>query len=152
MEELFKNFRKSALRLEIFPEYKDDMDEEDYQNFILGKPMKYADIEWINNVKQWTKQGKVIKRIRIISENLTTYEKYEFICYNENNLAGEKVLVVPRIEYERLVNKQDRFDYWIFDESIVCKLNYSKEGRFIGYTIIKEDFEKYINIFYYAST
>lgn len=148
MDELFKNFKKSALRLETFPEYKDDMDEEDYRNFVLGKPVKYADVEWINNVKQWTRQGKIIKRIRIISEDLTTYEKYEFLCYNENNLAGEKILVVPRVEYERLVNKHDRFDYWIFDESIVCKINYSEEGGFIGSTIIKEDSEKYINIFH----
>lgn len=148
MEELFKKFKKSALRLETFPEYKDDMNEDDYHNFILGKPLNYADVEWINNVKQWTEQGKIIKRIRIISEDLTTYEKYEFLCYNENNLAGEKILVVPRTEYEKLVNKQDRFDYWIFDESIVCKINYNENGCFIGCEIIKENSKKYIDIFH----
>lgn len=148
MENLFKNFKQSALRIETLPLYKEDMEDIEYYNFINGEPVEYGDKEWIGNLKRWTSQGKIIKRIRIVSDILTTYEKYEFFCYHKNCLAGEKIFVMPRNEYEKIVDRKDRFDYWIFDESTICKINYNNEGRYLGYTIIEEDAKKYVDLFY----
>lgn len=147
MKELFKVFKHSAYRIESLPNYKVNSEEKDYFNFINGQPVKYGDKDWIKELNQWPKDGKKIKRIRVISEELTSYEKYEFNCYHENFLAGEEIKVLPRSIYENLVKKADRFDFWIFDEKYMCKLNYDSDGTFLGSLRIEKNINKYIEIF-----
>lgn len=147
MKELFDIFKYNAYRVESLPNYKVNSEEKDYINFINGYPVKYGDKDWINNLTQWKKEGKKIKRIRVISEELTLYEKYEFYCYHENFLAGEEIKILPRNIYETLVNKNDQFDFWILDEQYMCKLNYALDGTFLGSERLNENISKYIELF-----
>ena len=43
-------------------------------------------------------------------------------------------------------NNEINFDFWLFDDETVLKMNYDKEGRFLGIEKIKEDIKKYINL------
>lgn len=141
MKNLFDNFKTSAHRIETLPSYKIDSELKNYQKFILGKPCAFGDEEWINNLKKWISEGKEIKRIRVISEYVTPYEKYEFISYHNNFMAGEKIYVVNRNLYEQVIDLNRQSDFWIFDFSIVAKMKYSNIGEYIGADIIDNKVE-----------
>lgn len=147
MKELFNSFKHRAYRIETLPNYQVGSEIKSYNNFINGLPLDYGDNEWINNLIQWKKEGKKVKRIRIISEELTTYEKYEFYCYHNNFIAGEEIKIIPRHIYKNLVSKEYQFDYWIFDDTYICKLNYDSQGNYINNTILSKNINKYIEIY-----
>ncbi len=37
-------------------------------------------------------------------------------------------------------------DFWLFDDKIVLKMNYDAEGRFLGFTEIRENIGEFIEL------
>jgi len=133
MQDLFDNFEKQAVRVETLPSYKVEGGYRHYLDFLEGKPAR-GDAQWCSDLKKWTGEGKKIKRIRVISGNLTPYEKFEFYCYHENFAAGEEIYVVSREKYDELVAAKTAGDFWLFDNAIVCKMSYSESGEYLGFS------------------
>lgn len=60
--------------------------------------------------------GRLIERVRLVSEALTEYTRFEFTGYRENIAAREKVRVVPRAALADADQGWASEDFWIFDD------------------------------------
>jgi hypothetical protein len=76
--------------------------------------------------------GRVIERVRIVSEPLTEYTHFEFAAYRDNIAAGANGRVVPRAALGDADQGWASEDFWIFDESLVVLMSYDDQGRFLG--------------------
>ena len=141
LNEMFKNFKKTACRIEALPQYKIIGDEwERYQAFTKGEYReKYNSSSWPKMLKDYKKMGKVVERIRVVPNQLTSYLIFEFNCYVQSIIAGEQINVVDKSEYDKLVNSKTRGDYWIFDNKDVLYMEYDEEGAFIGSRLIEDN-------------
>ena len=90
-------------------------EKQDFTNFVKGLPIsENYNSEWLNSVRKWVSENKKIERIRVVSPQLTDYEKFEFQQYHENSKAGEKIRVLARSEYEELCyDELLNIDFWI---------------------------------------
>ncbi|HUV42332.1 MAG TPA: hypothetical protein VMY36_00240 [Patescibacteria group bacterium] len=141
LEEMFGSFEVSALRVETLPVYHIEGGEwEEFQHYKEGIPT--ADSRhraWIEDVRAWTRSGKEIKRIRVIPPTLAEYLRYELDwCFPQNWLAGEIIKAVSQRTYEQLVTAETKGDFWIFDQKHVLKMEYDKEGRYLGENLVSD--------------
>lgn len=134
--EMFSKFKKSAKRLELLQEYQIEGGEwESFQAFLNGEIQEpYAELrEWNDQISKWHGEGKEIERIRLIDSPLTDYLKYEiFEGYIPSSLVGQNVNFVFRDEFEKICNRKNVKDFWMFDDRYVFEMLYDKNGAFVG--------------------
>ncbi|GBE20136.1 MAG TPA: hypothetical protein ENG87_05570 [Candidatus Pacearchaeota archaeon] len=142
----FKNFKKYAFRLELLQEYKVDGEKKDFEDFLkTGKIKKeYNDEEYLI-IKNAKDRNASMSRVHVFELPLTDYLKFEFKMYKFNELAGEKIFLLDKLDFEK-INSNINFDFWLFDDKIVLKMNYDKEGRFLGFEEIRTDLRKFIEL------
>jgi hypothetical protein len=87
---------------------------------------------WLSLVAAHTAGGRLIERVRIVSQPLTDYTRYEFAGYRDNIAAGERVRVLPRAALAADDQRWASDDFWIFDDELVALLSYDEEGHFLG--------------------
>jgi hypothetical protein len=132
---LFEQFAQSAFRVEARDRYDVDHERADFAAFLEGKTLRPRTAEsdpWLALVAASTAAGRVIERVRIVSEPVTEYTQFEFAAYRYNLAAGEKVRVVPRAALADADQGWASEDFWIFDDKLVVLLSYDNEGRFLG--------------------
>lgn len=135
----FDNFRESAHRIETLPIYTVEEEREDFARFLSGGPLPaFDDDEWLSSISKWSGEGKEISRVRIVDEELSNYEKWEFQCYHYNVASGERILVIPRRTYLELTPPSLRGDYWILDNTTALKMIYEDNGKFIDRVVIDD--------------
>lgn len=146
----FDNFKRSAHRIETLPVYIVEKEKEDFEKFKSGKKFTIPDDdEWLISLKTWTNSGKDISRVRVVSSELSMYEKFEFECYAYNSLHGEKIRIIDKNKYIELTPVDLRGDFWILDDEIVWKMIYSPDGRFIERQPITDStiVKKFVNLY-----
>ena len=121
--ELFDMFSLEAFRLETLPAY--DVSEEkdaiiEYKE--TGKVVNNIDKEWMDLLRI----GKPVKRLRLLSNPLSNYEKFELEVYKSNIKNGEDIRVANRSYFN-----EDLQDFWIFDMKWIGIMNYDKDGKFL---------------------
>lgn len=124
--DLISNFKHSAKRLELLPDYHIEGGEwEDFNNFLNGEVRPPYDelAEWNKSIENWTKQGKTIERIRLLSSPLTDYQKYEILrAYEPGTLCGQKIGVVLKKDFDKVENaaKQKIFGFLTTNMFLKC--------------------------------
>jgi|ERR1035441_599802 hypothetical protein len=132
---LFERFERSAFRVEARDRYDVDTEREQFAAFLEGKQLRprTADSDpWLALVAAGNREGRLIERVRIVSEPLTVYTRFEFAAYRDNIAAGEKVRVLPRAALASADQSWATKDFWIFDETLFVLLSYDDNGRFLG--------------------
>ncbi len=132
---LFERFERSAFRIEARDRYDVENERDQFAAFLEGKPLPPRSAEndpWLSLVAAHTAAGRLIERVRIVSQPLTDYTRYEFAAYRDNIAAGEKVRVVPRSALAADDQRWASEDFWSFDDELVALLSYDEEGRFLG--------------------
>ena len=142
MMQYFNTFKKFAFRLELLQEYDVKEETESFAKFMsTGIPTNFP--EWEDIIKKANDRGAQMSRVHVLTFPLSDYLKYELSCYKNNENAGEKILLINGSHYNELgLNKIT--DFWIFDDNIVLKMRYSKEGKFLGFETITTDIDDYI--------
>jgi hypothetical protein len=124
-----ENFKESAFRLETLPAYDSPRETEMLAAFLRGEPVRLPDdFAWLHMVKSHTQTGKTMQRVRIVSNPLTDYERFELSLFSQCVEAGEDIRVTddPELRYA---------DFWLFDNHTVYILRYDANGRFLGVDI-----------------
>ena len=132
---LFERFERSAFRIEARDRYDVENERDEFAAFLEGKPLPRRSAErdpWLSLVAAHKAAGRLIERVRIVSQPLTDYTRYEFAAYRDNIAAGEKVRVVARAALTDADQSWASEDFWIFDDEPVVVLSYDDDGRFIG--------------------
>ena len=144
MQKYFENFKKYAFRLELLQEYDVEEEKEAIEKFLKSAKIE-PDKEWINIIKKARRRKAIMQRVRVINLPLTDYLKFEIKAYQFNIASGENIYFIYQEEFDKL-NSEINYDFWLFDDKIVLKMNYNNKGKFIGFVKIKSDMNRYINL------
>lgn len=124
--ELFENFSSSAFRVEGLSEYKVPEEAEALELFqSIGQLPPGYNIEWVELVSAAVGAGKTMSRLRLLSDELTDYEKFEIAGYAPAQAAGEDVRTARRADYEFVE------DFWLFDDTWIARMKYDDQGRWL---------------------
>ncbi|MEV3873336.1 DUF6879 family protein [Streptomyces sp. NPDC049906] len=133
----FRDFTRSAWRLEVQPTYTMPAEAENFARFLRGEPKPDDhNANWHGTVRDTVASGKTVGRVRVVRQPLTGYQRYQFAWGIPGNIrVGEDIRILD------LTNENvdlPRQDFWMFDESIVVHLNYRSDGTQINRELIAE--------------
>ncbi|MFF2020686.1 DUF6879 family protein [Streptomyces sp. NPDC058171] len=141
---MFRDFKRSAWRLEVQPTYTMPAEAESLARFLRGEPKPDEhNAAWHGRVRGALEAGKSIGRVRVVRQPLTDYQRYQFAWGIPGNIrAGEDIRVLDLTDRDLGLPDQD---FWMFDESVVVHLNYRPDGTQINRELIEEpDISRYL--------
>ena len=83
-----------------------------------------------------------MSRVHLIESPVSKYLKFELEAYKLNSKVGENIYLLDKDKYDNTIN----YDFWLFDDEIVLKMTYDKNGSFIKIEEITKDINKYIEV------
>ena len=123
----FETFQQEAFRLEALPHYIVEDEKEAFSRFKQFGELTYqSDSEWTRLVKTNVASSKSMKRLRLLSSELTPYEQFELLSYPGVD-AGEEIRVNARSLYE----DKYLYDFWFFDNEYITQMYYGVDGVYI---------------------
>ena len=142
MLEYFNSFQESAFRLETLQRYNVDEEREAYESFMKSKKVPdWIWEDWRDIVRQAKSRWAVMQRVHLIHFPISSYVLFEMEAYKRNIEVWEEIFYIP---FEKC-SVDVKSDFWIFDDSIVLKMNYDKDGRFVNFEEIN-DCSSYLQI------
>ncbi|MEU9011101.1 DUF6879 family protein [Streptomyces sp. NPDC048479] len=132
----FRNFKRSAFRLEVHQVYTMPTEAETFRSFLAGesKPVDFNAI-WHQTIRAQTSSGLTWTRAKLVGRPLTDYSRYLFGWGIPGNVeAGEDYRIVDVTEREVELPNQD---FWMFDETTVVHLNYRPDGTQINRELVE---------------
>lgn len=139
-DRLFTSFDYTAFHLEQQDAYGVEVEDEPFQRWLAGEPDDLAWFEpWLTTMRTVTGQGKSVRRVRVVTEPLSDYIRWEHSLTSLNIDAGEEVRFLPRGRAAGL-DLPPR-DFWLFDSRRVAALHFAEDGRFAGAEIITDPAE-----------
>jgi len=125
-------YEHTLFRMETLPAYAVTSDGDDFNRWLAGEaePTWERKNRWLDVLRTERAAGKVSRRVRVLSEELTEYERYS--CewgYALNAPAGEDIRVLRRGEHV-IPDAHTEHDWWIVDGREVVLMHYDNDGRF----------------------
>ncbi len=136
---LFSEFKESAFRLELLPQYIVKSEEDDFAAFRRGESeSKEKNASWVEYVREQCSHGKTMERVHIIPRELTDYLRYEILWgYVFSAEAGEKIFFVYEDGVPSRISPTNLQDYWLFDSEVALFQKYDEEGRWLGGELVE---------------
>ena len=116
---LFDTFERDAFHLELRDDYHLDSEDESFRRWKRGDPADPSDYDrpWLRRIRRVTDSGRTVRRVRVVSEPLSEYIRYEFNSTGQNLAAGEDIRWLPRhLVPVGLVFPAYGRDWWLFDD------------------------------------
>lgn len=133
---LFSTFERSAWRLETQGIYREPNETEHFRRFLRGERDDLEWMrEWLGNIRAVTQAGKAFGRVRVLTDPLTDYLRWELAVTPANVEAGEDIRVLTAAHAADL-GLPDH-DYWLFDDNLVARMHFGDHG-FIGAELITD--------------
>jgi hypothetical protein len=130
---LFETFTASAFRLETLAAYSVPEEAESLRCWREGKPPPawQKEREWLTLVREATRAGKAMQRVRVVQQPLSDYVRMELDWgYPDNIAAGEEIHILEVKDASGAPDLLDH-DYWLFDDRIAVRMDYTVDGSFI---------------------
>lgn len=126
-DEAFRTFTRSAWRLEAQGVYREPYERQPLIDFLAGQDpdLSFMD-EWIADVHADVAAGKTYGRVRVLTEPLTDYLRFELSFTQLNIDAGEEVRVLPMRRFTELEVPQ--VDFWLFDDARAAVMHLDENG------------------------
>jgi hypothetical protein len=108
-------------------------DDADWRDWHAGRRFDPAErwASWHGLVRATVDRGVSIRRVRIVSEPVTDYIKFEYDVTVAHNLtAGEEVRWLPRHTGLGLLVPVS--DFWVFDGQVVLWNHFAGDGSWVG--------------------
>ncbi len=112
--------------------YATDVEKNRFATWLRGEPLDpKAEAEWwrpwFELMSTITGAGKALRRLRIVSEPVTDYIRFEWLDAAELVRAGEDVRWLPRRNASALMLPGN--DFWMFDRQTVAFTHFSGDGH-----------------------
>lgn len=131
--DLLTRYHRSAWRYECQGEYHEPYEVEPLRRFLAGEPYDLSYMKpWLQGIRDATAAGKTIGRVRVLTNPLTDYLRFEMAVAEINAAAGEDIRVIDADQAAAL-GLGDR-DFWIFDNDTVAIMHFGPAG-FEGATV-----------------
>lgn len=129
-----ESYRQRLFRMETLPAYAVSADGDDYHRWAAGEsePTWERKRPWLDTLRADRAAGKVRYRLRVLSAELTDYERYA--CewgYALNTEAGEDIRVLRHGEHDIPAGVVER-DFWVVDDDLAVLMHYDEHARFAG--------------------
>jgi len=136
-DSLIAGFRREALHLEMRDVYA-AADRSRFRKWIAGQELSPDDEAewwrpWREMMGRHRQAGRSLRRLRVISEPVTDYIKFEFLDAAELVRVGEDVRWLPRQRASGLLLPGN--DLWCFDAETVVFTYLSGDGEVQGYEL-----------------
>lgn len=131
----FDRFRHTVVRLETLPLYDvggSEADRIDAWRHHRPRPERSVrTTPWLARIAVTTTQGKQWRRVRVLDDPPTEYQRYQLDSYVESQAAGEQIVVASRRDVA-----DTGPDFWLFDTGtpgvFAIVMRYDDEGHWIG--------------------
>ncbi|MGH3310351.1 MAG: DUF6879 family protein [Streptomyces sp.] len=125
-KELISQAQHSAIHLEMRDMYTPQGAV--FVDWQAGKPIEYdRHLDWVELVQETVNRGVDWRRLRIVSEPVTDFIRYEWETTTIVNVpAGEKVRWLPRRQVSDLLFPGN--DFWVFDGRLVRFTHFAGDG------------------------
>ncbi|MFI6910100.1 DUF6879 family protein [Nonomuraea sp. NPDC050394] len=136
---LFDNFTRDAFHLELRDEYGVPSETDPITRWQRGEPDDLAWFEpWLERIRRVTAAGRTVRRVRVISEPVSAYIRWEHEIATEPTLAaGEDIRWLPRRALpDGVVWPLDGRDWWLFDDHLLAVGAFDDDGRVLGSELV----------------
>jgi hypothetical protein len=129
-------FRREAVHLEMRDVYATNIEKDRFATWLRGQPLN-PDTEaawwrpWFELMQRNNQAGKSLRRLRIISEPVTDYIRFEWLDAAQLVRAGEDVRWLPRRHACTLLLPGN--DFWMFDRHTVVFTHFSGDGHVLDH-------------------
>ncbi|AXG79681.1 DUF6879 family protein [Streptomyces paludis] len=131
-EELMAATTRAAVHLEMRDAYGVSDEADDFRHW---RQTGERDVDpasaywgpWVSLVKDTVRRGVEVRRVRIVSEPVSDYIRYEHAGTVVNTGAGENVRWLPRRQASALALPGN--DFWLFDEETVLFNHFAGDGE-----------------------
>jgi hypothetical protein len=135
--ELFTSFEHSADKLETRDRYTSPIEDEAVRQFLDGEPLDLTWLDrWFGMVRTATRAGKRFSRVRVVSEPLSDYKRFEMAVAPHTVAAGEDIRYLSRPEAEALEVPEQ--DFWILDQTRLALLHFDDGDGFLGGELVDD--------------
>lgn len=156
--ELFRTAEHSVLRLEMRRHTDIESERPEFNAFLAGELPEvrdWAPTWWTEMVSGHAAAGRPFRRVRVMDDPLTDYNRYMIWTGSRNVAVGEDIRYLARAEANKL-DLPDH-DFWVFDSTRLAELRFTDDGRFIGQDLITDldtvaRHEEWINRAFAAAT
>ncbi|WP_348537826.1 DUF6879 family protein [Nocardia cyriacigeorgica] len=123
----FRTHRR-AFHLEVRDDYSGVAGEADrVRRFLVGEPQDpQASARWHALMREVTGSGRVVQRVRVVSEPHGDYTRFSIGTTAANLDAGEDIRWLPR--HDAPVDLPDD-DWWLFDEELAAFTVFTADGE-----------------------
>ncbi len=131
-DQFLTTFLREAVHLEMHDVYATDTERGRFATWLRGEPLDpEAEAEWwrpwFELMKRNTDADKRLRRLRIVSEPVTDYIRFEWLDAAQLVRAGEDVRWLPRRRASQLLLPGN--DFWMFDRETVAFTHFSGDGH-----------------------
>lgn len=136
-DQLFRSFARSAVRLETRQAYATDEEREPLRRFLAGQPVPLDWFApWVDDVSTATAAGREFRRIRVFTEPLSDYLRFELWVCQYNAAAGEDIRYLHADRAAAL--NLPGYDFWVFDDERLALMYFTQEGTPLGAQIVTD--------------
>jgi hypothetical protein len=139
-DKFFTTYTREAVHVEMRDVYTTDIEKDRFKTWLRGEPLDpESEAEWW---RWWfelsdrnVRAGKVLRRLRIVSEPVTPYIRFEWLDAAKLVECGEHVRWLPRRKASTLLLPGN--DYWMFDRETVVFTHFSGDGHVLDHEITR---------------
>lgn len=137
---LFDAYEADAFHLELRDSYGSALEDEAFQQWKAGEPIEDPMFdEWLDRIRRLTKTGKTVRRVRVVTEPISEYVRFEWEETAKNIAAGEDIRWLPRNRIpDDVAFPADGKDWWLFDGRLVVFGHLDDAGDSIGWEIARD--------------
>jgi hypothetical protein len=136
-DELFATFERDAFHLELRDAYHVGNEDGPFSRWLSGQPDDGAwHRPWLSRVRGATASGKTVRRVRVVTEPITDYIRWEHALTSANQEAGEDIRWLPRRLTLDIEWPVDGNDWWLFDGRLLAVGHLRQDGSVLGSELI----------------
>ncbi|MEU4294906.1 DUF6879 family protein [Kribbella sp. NPDC026596] len=133
LTELTGSFKRSMVHLEARDAYGTDTELPHLAKWLAGEPDDFAWLQdWCEKIAAHVNAGRSARRIKIVSEPLSDYQRWAYGAFTPIAEAGEDIHWVPRPRVSTVGIPGN--DYYLFDGKRVVFLHYAGTGLNTSFT------------------
>lgn len=142
--DLFADFQTDAFHLELRDSYEVAGEVTRFRRWMAGERESYEDVaawfrDWTDKVHAATRAGRTVRRVRVVTEPISDYIRFEWHDTPHNLAAGEEIRWLPRHQLPAdTVFPAQGNDFWLIDSSTVVVNHFERDNRSRGKELITD--------------
>jgi hypothetical protein len=135
----FDTYERYAIRLESRSYTDVPAERAELRAFLAGElsvVREWEHDDWTRMVTRQTAAGRPMRRVRVMDDPLTDYNRFMIYCGHRGVAIGEDIRYLARADANAL-NLPDH-DFWVFDSVRLIELRFTADGRPLYHDLVTD--------------